>query len=111
MLAYVCVSKFIDHLPFYRQIQILKHQNLTICASIMGDWFNGTCKLMHPLFEPLESQILENTDYLQADESPIKVQDSHKVKALHQGYIWLFRNLQNKLVLFKYDQGRSRILP
>ncbi len=111
MLAYVCVSKFIDHLPFYRQIQILKRQNLIISASTMGDWFNGTCKLIRPLFEALESQVLENTDYLQADESPIKVQDSHKVKALHQGYMWLFRNPQNKLVLFKYDQGRSRKLP
>ena len=111
MLAHICVSKFIDHLPFYRQIQILKRQNLIIGASTMGDWFNGTCKLLLPLFETLQSQVLNNADYLQADESPIKVQDSHKKEALHQGYMWLFRNPKNKLVLFNYDPGRSRKLP
>jgi hypothetical protein len=111
MLAHICVSKFIDHLPFYRQIQILKRQNLIIGASTMGGWFNGTCKLMTPLFETLQKQVLDNADYLQADESPIKVQDSHKKEALHQGYMWLFRNPKNKLVLFNYDQGRSRKLP
>ena len=111
MLAYICVSKFIDHLPFYRQIQILKRQDLHISASTMGDWFNGTCKLLRPLFETLEAHVLDNANYLQADESPIKVQDSHKKKALHQGYMWLFRNPKNKLVLFKYDQGRSAKLP
>jgi len=111
MLAHICVSKFIDHLPFYRQIQILKRQNLIIGASTMGDWFNGTCKLILPLFEALQSQVVNNTDYLQADESPIKVQDNHKKDALHQGYMWLFRNPKNKLVLFNYDQRRSRKLP
>jgi transposase len=111
MLAHICVSKFIDHLPFYRQIQILKRQNLIISPSTMGDWFNGTCKLISPLFEALQSQVLHNADYLQADESPIKVQDNHKKDALHQGYMWLFRNPKNKLVLFNYDKGRSRKLP
>jgi len=111
MLAHISVSKFIDHLPFYRQIQIFKRQNLNLSASTIGGWFNATCTLLEPLYDALEKQVLYNSHYLQADESPIGVQDSHKKGALHQGYMWLFRNPKNSLVLFVYNKGRSRAAP
>ena len=111
MLAQIAVSKFIDHLPFYRQIQIFKRQRLKISPSTIGGWFNSTCTLIEPLYHALENQVLHNSDYLQADESPIGVQDSHKKGSLHQGYMWLFRNPENGLVLFVYNKGRSRAAP
>lgn len=111
MLAQIAISKFIDHLPFYRQIQIFKRQRLIISPSTIGGWFNATCHLIAPLYDVLEKHILHNNNYLQADESPIGVQDSHKKGTLHQGYMWLFRNPENKLVLFVYHKGRSRAAP
>ncbi len=111
MLAHISVSKFIDHLPFYRQIQIFKRQRLNISPSTIGGWFNATCNLIEPLYDTLEKHVLHNNKYLQADESPIGVQDSHKKGALHQGYMWLFRNPENGLVLFVYNKGRSRAAP
>ena len=36
MLAYISVSKFIDHLPFYRQIQMFKRQGLKLSPSTIG---------------------------------------------------------------------------
>jgi transposase len=111
MLAHISVSKFIDHLPFYRQIQIFRRQRLNISPSTIGGWFNATCTLLEPLYDTLEKQVLDNSKYLQADESPIGVQDSHKKGSLHQGYMWLFRNPANGLVLFVYNKGRSRAAP
>ncbi|MCD6178290.1 MAG: IS66 family transposase [Bacteroidales bacterium] len=111
MLAQIAVSKFIDHLPFYRQIQIFKRQRLNISPSTIGGWFNATCTLLEPLYDTLERHVLHNSEYLQADESPIGVQDSHKKGSLHQGYMWLFRNPENSLVLFVYNKGRSREAP
>lgn len=111
ILAQIAVSKFIDHLPFYRQIQIFKRQHLNISPSTIGGWFNATCTLIEPLYDALEKQVLYDSDYLQADESPIGVQDSHKKGSLHQGYMWLFRNPENGLVLFVYHKGRSRAAP
>jgi transposase len=111
MLTQIAISKFIDHLPFYRQIQIFKRQQLNISPSTIGGWFNATCTLLEPLYDTLERSVLHNSKYLQADESPIGVQDSHKKGALHQGYMWLFRNPKNSLVLFVYNKGRSRAAP
>lgn len=111
MLAHISVSKFIDHLPFYRQVQMFKRQRLHISQSTMNGWFSSMCKLLEPLYQELEKQVIDHTDYLQADESPIGVQDSHKKGSLHNGYMWLFRNPRNKLVLFTYNKGRSREAP
>lgn len=40
------VSKFVDHLPYYRQIQIYKRQGLGLSDSIMNGWFNATADLL-----------------------------------------------------------------
>lgn len=110
MLAHILVSKFIDHLPFYRQRQIFKRQKLNISDSTLGSWFNSSTDLLEPLYDTLEKKVLQS-NYLQADESPIGVQDSHKKGALHTGYQWVYRAPVERLVLFKYDPGRGRDAP
>jgi len=110
LLAHIMVSKYVDHLPFYRQIQIFKRADLLLSESTISGWFNRTADLLVPLYRVLEEEVL-NTHYLQADESPIKVQDSTKEGALHNGYQWLFRNPLKRLVLFKYHRGRNREVP
>jgi len=110
LLAYIMVSKFVDHLPYYRQIQIFKRHGLIVNDSTVNGWFNATANLLEPLYQVLEKQLLES-DYLQADESPIGVQDSHKQGALHTGYQWVYRSPLQGLVLFKYHSGRGKEAP
>jgi transposase len=109
-LAHIMVSKFIDHLPFYRQIQIYKRQDFTLSDSTINGWFNATAELLAPLYDTLKKEILM-CDYLQADESPIGVQSSHKKGALHTGYQWVYRSPERRQVLFKYHKGRGREAP
>ena len=110
LLAHIMVSKFIDHLPFYRKIQIFKSQQLTLSDSTISGWFNATTDLLIPLYDVLKKQLLKS-DYLQADESPIGVQDSHKKGSLHTGYQWVYRAPAEGLVLFKYHPSRSKKAP
>jgi transposase len=110
LLSYILVSKFVDHLPFYRLIEMLKRQDLVLSDSTLNGWFNATIRLLEPLYGTLEKQLLES-DYLQADESPIGVQDSHKKGALHTGYHWVYRAPVKGLVLFKYHHSRERKAP
>ena len=107
MLAHILVSKFTDHLPFYRQVQILKRQGLHIPESTIGGWFSGSCKLLEPLYEALKEKVL-CCDYLQADETPIPVQTIDKPGATHKGYHWVYFDPGNKLVLFDYQKSRGR---
>ena len=110
MLAYIMVSKFVDHLPYYRQILIFKRQNLVLSDSTLNGWFNATANLLRPLYDTLQKQVLKS-DYIQADESPIGVQDSHKPGALHTGYQWVYRSPIERLILFRYHPGRERKAP
>ena len=111
LLAFIMVSKFVDHLPLYRLQQIFKRQDLNISKSTIGGWFAKTAKLLEPLYEILKKEFLEGTSYVQADESPIKVQDRDKKKSLHQGYMWAYRNPLKSIILFEYNRGRAKHVP
>ncbi len=109
LLGFITVSKFVDHLPYYRQIQIFKRQDMLLNDSTINGWFNATARLLEPLYDTLQN-LLAQADYLQADESPIGVLDSHNKGTLHNGYQWVYRSPQQRLVLFKYLRGRDSVL-
>ena len=110
LLAYLLVSKFIDHLPFYRIVQIFKRDGMKIPESTITGWFKKVCELLLPLYELMMAQIKE-TDYIQADESPIPVQTSQKPGSTHKGYQWVFLLPKQKMVLFEYHQSRGKSVP
>ena len=118
LLAYLFTSKYIDHLPFYRLIEMFKRQHgWVVHKSTINDWFAACCTLLKPLYEAHLKAVMQS-DYLQVDESPIKVQDSSKSARLnggkgttHQGYMWVYRNPLNGLVLFDYRKGRGMCGP
>ncbi len=107
LLAYIMVCKFIDHMPFYRQIQrFIREYKWEVTDSTINEWFVACCTLMHPLYEKLIDKVL-HSDYLQVDESPIKVLDQDNPKGIHKGYQWVYYSQENKLVLFSYRKGRG----
>lgn len=110
LLAYLLVSKFIDHLPFYRQVQIFKRDGMKIPESTISGWFRKTCDLLLPLYELMVNQI-NHTDYIQADESPIPVLSNQKPGSTHKGYQWVFLLPKCKMVIFKYHQSREKSVP
>lgn len=107
LLADMIVSKFVDHLPLYRQSKILAREGVQICSSTMSDWMAVCGRLLEPLYETLKKEVLKS-DYLQVDESPIKVQDKKKKGTTHRGYQWIYYDVSLKLVLFDYQKGRGR---
>jgi transposase len=107
LLSHIIISKFIDHLPFYRQIQMFKRDfDWTLSDSTINDWFAACCKLLEPLYQQMRKQALQGT-YLQVDESPIKVLDSDKPSGTHQGYQWVYHSPSERIVFFDYRNGRG----
>ncbi len=87
LIAYFLISKFVDHLPFYRIVQMLKRQGVEIAESTINGWFTASVQLLEPLYEALKTKVL-HTDYLMADETPIPVQTKDKPGATHKGFHW-----------------------
>jgi len=108
LLAHILCSKFIDHLPFYRQIQRFKRDYAwEPASSTMSDWFLSCCDLLKPLYEHMLNKMLAR-GYIQADESPIKVLDADKPGATHQGYQWVYHSPEENIVIFRYRKGRGQ---
>ena len=106
LLALIVIQKFVDHLPLYRQIEQFKRMGVDIPSSTMSDWVAMCINELTPLYEALKSKIL-SANYLQADETPIKVLDRNKKGKTHRGFYWVYRDPQSGLVLFDYQPGRG----
>lgn len=107
LLAHIMVSKFVDHLPFYRQRQMLKRLGVELAESTINDWFRGGCDLSEPVYDCLKKKVLAG-DYLMADETPIAVLTEDKPGSTHKGYYWVYYCPVTKSVFFDYQKGRGR---
>lgn len=108
LLAHIHVSKFVYHLPFYRQAQRFKTEHqMNIPRSTIDGWQTGVAKLMLPLYEELKRQVL-GQGYIQLDETPIKVLDQRKKGKTHRGYHWVYHSPPEHMVFFDYQEGRGR---
>ena len=110
LIAHVLLSKYVDHLPLYRQEKMFKREKVSIPRSTLGGWVEGGCRLLSPLYDRLVRKVLQ-TDYLQADETPVKVQDDHIPGKTHQGYFFAYRNPLLPAIVFDYQESRSRAGP
>ena len=106
LLASILVDKYMDHLPLYRQKQRFKRENIPIASSTLEGWTRQSLKVLDILYQQLEKET-KSKGYLQADETPIKVQDNGKKGACHRGYYWVYHSPIDKTVLFNYQPGRS----
>jgi transposase len=107
VISHITISKFVDHLPFYRQVQMFKRLDVKIAESTINDWFKSGCTLMLPLYQKMVGRVVKGP-YLMADETPIPVLDRDKPGTTHQGYHWVYYSPLEKLVCFDYQKGRGR---
>lgn len=107
LLAQMVVDKYLDHLPIHRQLQRYERMGVKIAQSTSNDWFRMVLNHLHALYEGHKRLTLA-TEYLGADETPIKVVDEDKKGTTHRGYYWVYHNSEQKLVLFDYRPGRGR---
>lgn len=107
LLAQIIIDKYTDHLPIHRQVQRFEREGIKLPSSTLTDWISATCALLNPLYEVLREEVLSE-DYLQIDETPIKVLDKNKKGTTHRGYHWVYRSPTKRLVMFDYREGRGR---
>ena len=71
-LAHVLVSKFVDHLPLYRQSQILARSGLALHRSTLADWVGKASFHVRPVFDCLTAE-LKTSENLGVDETTVRV--------------------------------------
>jgi len=103
LLAELLQGKYMYHLPFHRQIEMLKHAGVSLPASTVNGWFMAGSDLLRAMYYRLRELVL-SSDYIQVDESTVPVIDNKKKRAV-KAYLWVVRSVMDKLVFFHYDKG------
>lgn len=109
LLVFLLVSKFVDHLPYYRQINIFKRIGVSLNAKTINGWIAKCCTLLDKFYVAFCKHQFSKS-YLQADETTIKVLKVKKGGA-HTGYYWVYYDPLDDQVVFIYDPGRGRKYP
>ena len=103
LLAELLLSKYMYHIPFHRQISMLSQSGLSLPASTINGWFNGSCDLLRAMYYRLRELVLA-TDYIQVDESTVPVVNNEKKRTV-KAYLWVVRSVMENMVFFYYDKG------
>jgi len=106
LLAMILTGKYMDHQPLYRLKQIFAREGIQIPSSTIEGWVRQALNQLQILYELLIFDT-KSSGYLQVDETPIKVLDSDKKGAAHQGYYWVYHAPLDGTVLFDYSPTRG----
>jgi transposase len=88
LLAFVLTSKFADHLPLYRQVEILKRSDVKISRQTLSKWVLTLGSALSPLYDAMREKILAS-GVVFADETPIDLQVKGKSRC-QQAYMWIY---------------------
>ena len=85
-VADVVVAKYADHLPLYRQSQILARSGVNIERSTLASWVGAASAELEPLYQHLP-RLLKASTKLFCDETRCPVLDPGRGKT-KTGYLW-----------------------
>lgn len=108
LVAYTITSKYVDHLPLYRQESIWQRYGVRIPRNTCCDWLMKTAEKCMPLLEHLKADILK-APYVQADETTAQVLNEPNRSDQQKSYIWVYRgNAPNQTsIYYEYQQTRQ----
>lgn len=89
LLAWIALSKYVDHLPLFRLEQMSARWGAPLPRQSMVEWIRLTAEWCEPLYNRMHADLLAS-GYVQADETPVKCNDpDEKHGGTSQGYLWV----------------------
>lgn len=80
-VAHVLVSKYADHLPLYRQAQIMSRQGIDLDRSTLADWVGRAAFELRPVFDALIANLKRSTKlFMDEPRAPVLDHGSRKTK-------------------------------
>ena len=108
LLSQIEVRKYMDHMPFNRQIGQMKRDGLVLARTTINDWHVAVCDTLVPLYKLQEHYVMRGL-HLAADGSPMPVVDNEKHKTVKK-YIIEYRNIDTGIPIFltAVEKGNGR---
>jgi hypothetical protein len=98
LLAWVALSKYVDHLPLYRLEKMSARWGARLSRQSMADWIGLAAGWLEPLYRRMHQRLLLS-GYLQVDETPVRVHDPDENRGqTRQGWLWVISNCRGEVV-------------
>jgi len=105
LLTDIILRKYADHLPLYRQEQILKTRyGIELSRKTMCDWVRIVSDWLKPLYNHIRED-LRASAYLQIDETPVRY-CLGEGGGSRKGYLWLYHHPGGE-VLYEWHTSRA----
>jgi len=106
LLADVLVKKYDDHLPLYRQSEILLRHGIDISKQTLGDWVMQCADLLHPIVEAMKPELLSSPK-IHTDDTVIPVLEEGR-NSTKQGRLWGYLGVGPPCVIYDYSPNRQQ---
>jgi transposase len=106
LLAHVLVSKYVDHLPLYRQESILARLGWEVTRSTLCDQILACAGVLEPLYRLMCDRVRASAS-LHADDTPVALLSPRRT-----AHAWVYvGDSANPYTVFDLSVGRSRDAP
>ncbi len=110
LAVHLLLSRFDDHVAYYTLERNFRERfGVAISRQQMVQWVEKVAHLLQAIYRLIWEE-LKADDYLQIDESPVKVLDPEVKGKAAQGYLW-FYSRPGGYVFLEFHQSRGRDAP
>lgn len=88
LLASILTAKYCDHVPLYRQVQILRRSDIRISRQTLSKWVLSLATGLEPLYQAMKEQVLRS-GIIFVDESPVNLAGQKKGPC-KKAYMWIY---------------------
>jgi len=106
LVAQVILNKFDNHLPLYRQQQEFARLGLNFPRQTLAGWVEKGAHWLEAIARQMKRELLAG-DYLQVDETPVKVMDPDHPGKCATGWLWVGGRPES-YVIFEFHRGRGK---
>ncbi len=114
LVAHVLVARYADHLPLYRQAQMMQRQGVLIDRATLSFWMGYAAAEVAPVVARLREMLLASSRIF-ADEMVVPVPDPGRGRT-KQGYFWAvgrddrpWAGTLAPAVVYRYAPGRGHL--
>ncbi|MGL4452196.1 MAG: IS66 family transposase [Sarcina sp.] len=112
ILAHSMCLKYLYALPLYRQEKYFKMLDVNLSRQTLSNWMLSAANEFEVVYDLMKSKLLKS-NYIQADETTLKVIDDKGRDSKSKKYMWLYKTggNNNSIILYDYQQTRSSSCP
>lgn len=107
--AAIVTAKYVDALPLYRQVDILKRSDIDLSRGTLANWCVQLGNKVNVIVEAMKAHLL-NEKLICADETTVQVLREQDRSAQSKSYMWVYRSgefVKQPVVIYDYQPSRA----